>query len=62
MINIFNSANPGSQRVLSVDEVTVRAVRLNSQGEPYMVFSHPDYPLGDLSAEFRDGAWQCDMD
>lgn len=63
MIKIFNSAYPGSDhRMLGIDEVTVREIKLNYNGEPRLVFAHQDYPLGDLYAEFRDGIWQCDMD
>jgi hypothetical protein len=62
MIKIFNSAFPGSHRMLNIDEVTVREVKLNSYGEPRMIFAHKDYPLGDLYAEFKDGLWMCDMD
>ena len=63
MIKIFNSAYPESNhRMLDIRDVSVEVMQLNTYGEPILIFSHKDYPLGPLYAEFVNGVWHCDMD
>jgi hypothetical protein len=62
MIKVFNSANPGSERILDEQDVTVRGIRLNAFNEPILTFTHADFPLGDLQAVYSGTVWECDLD
>jgi hypothetical protein len=62
MIKIFNSAYPAEARFLSLDEVEIRSQKMDYNGRPYILFDHPDFPLGSLRAEFDGAQWACDLD
>ncbi len=61
-ICIFNSAYRNSEkRWISVEDVNVVTQAMDWQNKPYILFEHPDYPLGALRAEFMDGNWYADL-
>jgi len=62
MIRIFNSAYPGAERKLSLEEVNVVTQKIDYNGKPYIMFEHKDYPLGALIATYDGEFWQADMD
>ena len=62
MIRIFNSAYPGAETMVSLEEVNIVTQKIDWMGRPYILFEHSDYPLGALSANFDGEFWQADMD
>ena len=62
MIRIFNSAYPGTETKLSLEEVNIVVQKIDWMGRPYILFEHDDYPLGALSATYDGEYWQADMD
>lgn len=61
MIRIFNSAVEG-ERTISLDEVNVVTQKIcQFTSAPYILFEHPDFPLGALKAEYDGSVWQCDL-
>jgi|TARA_A200000159_G_scaffold160648_1_gene181127 hypothetical protein len=68
MIEVFNSGYYGvigtqqNRRVLSMDEVNIVTQKIDYYGKPYIIFEHPDFPLGGLRAEFNGERWCCDLD
>jgi hypothetical protein len=65
MIEVYNSAYGTQQkrRVLSMDEVTIHTQKIcQFTARPYIIFEHPDFPLGGLRAEFNGEKWCCDLD
>jgi len=62
-IRIFNSAWSKCDEVLiDTEEVTVQKHGLTTQGKPYIMFEHNNYPLGALMAMYDGTYWQCDLD
>jgi|TARA_B100000900_G_scaffold371221_1_gene350317 hypothetical protein len=61
MIRIFNSTVPG-EREIPLDEVNIVTQKIGLYGEPYILFEHPDFPLGALKAEYNGTFWSCDLD
>tara|TARA_Y100001972_G_scaffold96616_1_gene119231 strand:+ start:289 stop:492 length:204 start_codon:yes stop_codon:yes gene_type:complete len=64
-IRIYNSAHSLLQRdmrFIDTKEVTVQKQGLTTQGKPYIMFEHEDYPLGALMAIYDGAFWQCDLD
>ena len=62
MIRIFNSAYPGAETKLSLEEVNIVVQKIDWMGRPYILFEHDHYPLGALSATYDGEFWQADMD
>ena len=63
MIKIFNSAYSNSgERYIALNEVEIRSQKIDSNGKPYILFDHKDFPLGSLRAEFDGAHWACDLD
>lgn len=65
MIRIFNSSyyqDTGAERLIELDEVQIHDQKIDTNGRPYILFEHKDYPLGGLYAWFDGTYWQCDMD
>jgi hypothetical protein len=63
MIKIFNSAHGNSEaRYIALNEVEIRSQKIDSNGKPYILFDHKDFPLGSLRAEFDGAQWACDLD
>ena len=63
MIKIHNRGyGTGEARYLELDEVNIVSHKIDSNGRPYILFEHKDYPLGALRAEFDGGYWDCDLD
>jgi hypothetical protein len=62
MIRIFNSAYPGAETKLSLEEVNIVTQKIDWMGRPYIMFEHSDYPLGALIATYDGEFWQADMD
>jgi len=65
MIKIFNSAygRNSDSREIPLTEVKVVKQEINCYtGPPYILFEHPDFPLGALMATFDGSYWACDMD
>ena len=61
-IKIFNSAYRNSEeRWLEMSEVNVVTMKMDYDNRPYIMFEHPDFPLGALRAEFQDGNWYADL-
>ena len=62
MIRIFNSAYPGAETKLSLEEVNIVTQKIDWMGRPYIMFEHEGYPLGALTATYDGEFWQADMD
>ena len=62
MIRIFNSAYPGAETKLSLEEVNIVTQKIDWMGRPYIMFEHNNYPLGALMAMYDGTYWQCDLD
>ena len=62
MIRIFNSAYPGAETKLSLEEVNIVTQKIDWMGRPFIMFEHDDYPLGALVATYDGEFWQADMD
>jgi hypothetical protein len=67
MIRIFNSGTWSHDknravREIEVSDVTVESLSMDYTGAPYIIFSHPDFPLGSLKALYDGHNWNCDMD
>lgn len=64
MLRIFNSAyyrETGAERLIPLDEANIVTQKIDSDGRPYILFEHKDYPLGGLYAWFDGTYWQCDL-
>ena len=58
MIKIFNSAygQDSDSREIPLDEVNIVTQKINCYtGAPYILFEHPDFPLGALMAMVHTG-------
>ena len=67
MIRVFNTgtwshALNREVREIEMSEVNVEVMSMEHDGSPYIIFSHPDFPLGSLKATYDGVYWQCDMD
>ena len=63
MIKIHNRGyGTGEARYLKLDEVNIVTQKIDYYGKPYIIFEHPDFPLGGLRAEFNGERWCCDLD
>ena len=66
MIRIFNSAHyhqTGEERFINLCDVNVVTQGICEwTSAPYILFEHPDFPLGALRAEYKDNNWECDLD
>ena len=66
MIRIWNSAyynQTGDERYVSLDDVNVVTQKIcSSSSAPYILFEHPDFPLGALRADYNGEHWSCDLD
>jgi len=62
MIKVFNSAYTNNGRYIPFDEIKIIKQDIGLLGRPYIMFEHPDFPLGPLKAEFRHEVWECDLD
>ena len=63
-IRIFNSAYgiDSDEVLIDTEEVTVQKHGLTTQGKPYIMFEHNNYPLGALMVMYDGTYWQCDLD
>mgnify|MGYP000005719505 CR=1 FL=1 len=68
-IRIFNSGIPNSDglyghdnRIIALEDVSIKDQNISVYGKPYILFEHGDYPLGALMAFYDGTYWQCDLD
>ena len=66
MIRIWNSAyfsQTCDERFVSLDDVNIVTQKICSfTSAPYILFEHPDFPLGALRADYNGDHWSCDLD
>ena len=66
MIKIYNSAHMNEKgvhaRYIELEEVNIRVNKIGTNGVPYILFEHEDYPLGALRATYNGSYWECDLD
>ena len=63
MIKVHNRGyGTGEARFLQLDEVNIVSQKIDSNGRPYILFEHKDYPGGALQAQFDGEYWDCDLD
>ena len=63
MIKVHNRGyGTGEARYLKLDEVNIVTQKIDSNGRPYILFEHNDYPGGALQAAFDGEYWDCDLD